>query len=409
MLCETWRRAAAYCFGIVVAAGVSAGQEPDADEGRLVQIGPDKSVERAEQPRPRRLLRDRGRRLVQPGFAEAAPGRGGLDGGAAVAVGRYWIGLGGVTTPDEVRAHVDTGDSPGILVREVVPDGPAAQAGVKPMDILTRANNELLTTLDDLAEVVGDAGQNKARIALELLRKGRPKTVFVAPEWKEIAQPVAPRPMADPGIAARGRLRQWLGDRLAQEGILGPGGVDQLLNQQLGQLEQEFGGAFGGGAPGGGEAPAFIPQAMPTGVTVNITRAGDGPAQVVVRRANPRGEADEWRFDSDDEQAIARLPDDVRPTVERMLGGANAFGGGGFAPGPGDQDVQQRLQLMEEQLNRFRQRFQNGGGFGAAGDDPLGGAPRLFGAPDDAEVIAPSEDSAEAAEEGPTELVLPAE
>lgn len=401
---------AALVFGAGVAVAqqaveqVPAEQAAAEEEGRLIQIGPDKSAEQAgEATRQRGLLRNRGRRLQRPGFVDPAP-----DAGQPAVVGRYWIGLGGVTTPPEVRAHVDTGDSPGVLVREVVPGGPAAAAGVEPMDILTHANNQPLGSLAELAEVVGEVGQAKGKIVLEFLRKGRPQTVFVTPEWKEVEQPIAPRPLADPGIGARGRLRQWLGERLAEDGLLGPGGIEQLLEQQLGQLEGQFGVPLGGG-----EAPAFVPQVgVENGVSVSITRQGNGPAQVTVRRNNADGETDEWRFDSDDQEAIAQLPDDVRPTVERMLGGM-AFAPGGDVLGdfrvPMDGDVQQRLQQMEQQLDRFRQQFQNGA-FAPGRNDPLDGAPRLFGGPPQAEVIEPeAAEDTDQVEEGPTELVIPAE
>ena len=54
---------------------------------------------------------------------------------------KHWIGmLGGPATP-ELRAQLDIPEGQGLLVRQVVPDSPAAKAGLQDFDILLKAND----------------------------------------------------------------------------------------------------------------------------------------------------------------------------------------------------------------------------------------------------------------------------
>ncbi|WP_197524861.1 PDZ domain-containing protein [Botrimarina hoheduenensis] len=413
----------------LVEPGVAAPADAEPAAERLVPVGPtadaDSSVDAADAPA--RRFRNRPRRLLRPGFIE--PSEPTLPVEGETRVGRYWIGVAATPTPPEVLAQLDLGDAPGLLVREVTPESPAAAAGVAPWDILTHVNNKPIASVAQLADAVGEAGENKAQLVLELLRKGRPQTVFLKPVLQAIAPPSAPMVGPQPGDAARGRLRQWLSQRLADPNLFAEGGLDRLLQEQLAELDQQD------PRLGAGEAPPFVPPnlpgelpaALPSGVSVSITQSNNGPAEVTVRRTNPNGPADEWRFDADDEAALAELPDDVRPMVQRLLSRQGAPQAWILPNGdPMAGDVQQRLQQMEAQLDRFRQQMPG---------DPLEGAPRLFGVPPQPqafqpqdpelqapelqaivpEVIAPLQavptpaDQPEAAAEGPTELVVPAE
>ena len=69
-----------------------------------------------------------------------------------VPMPKYWIGLlGGSITPDNpLRAHLDLPENQGLIVANVVPDGPAAKAGLKQHDILLRANDTDLHEMQDL-------------------------------------------------------------------------------------------------------------------------------------------------------------------------------------------------------------------------------------------------------------------
>lgn len=282
------------------------------EEGTVVQVGPDNGIEvrvdnddrtRAEERRDRRF--DRRRRLNQPGFADAP-----------VVVSRYWIGVGGSPVPDVLRAQIDMPKNEGVLIRTVADGSPAAEAGVQPFDIVLRANGKPVTTMPQLAEEVGEQGEMKGRVTLDLLRKGQPKTLWVKPvERPADAIPEAPLP----------RRRGMFGGGL--EGFFGGGGL-QLGDDGFGEM---------------------LPQLANSGVSVSVARQNGGPAKVTVRQGEQL-----WEFDEGDQDALNALPADIRPTVERMLNQDGRVVGQEFEGldirGPGF-----NIQLGEEMAARVRE------------------------------------------------------
>ena len=59
-------------------------------------------------------------------------------------------------------------------------------------------------------------------------------------------------------------------------------------------------------------------NAMPNGMSVSVTREGDGPAQITVKKGDKT-----WTVSSDDAKALAELPEDVRNVVSGMINGQN--------------------------------------------------------------------------------------
>ncbi|TWT91137.1 putative periplasmic serine endoprotease DegP-like precursor [Pseudobythopirellula maris] len=394
----------------VLAGGAATAQQAKEEEGTIVQIGPDKGQDDPSQSD----ARDPRRRSVRPGFG----GRFGPP-QPALSPSPYYIGLvGGDITP-ELLAHLDLPKG-GLLVREVTPDGPAAEAGVERHDVLVRANGKPLTSMQDLVEVVDEQGKAKGRITLELIRGGRPETVWVDP--KERPQ------NANPGrrVPQAGRDRQFPN----QPGMFGdlPPGVDEqmlldllddrwpgLLDREDGPFDDAFGGAFGEGAgppgfgfrgapfgqgPNGGrvQAQQFQFRQLPNGVSVSVTQQNNEPAQITVRRGD-----EEWVVEGDDPESLAALPEDLRPFVEQMLNQQaaprnfrldqgdlqppaarrRAFGDDlpgleGFDP---ENEIQQRLDEMERQMQEFRQRMR--------GEAPGAAEPPVQ--PEGAEVEIPAE------------------
>ena len=100
----------------------------------------------------------------------------------AVEMPAYWIGLMGGPVSDELRAHLELPADQGILVREVVPDSPAAKAGVQQYDILLRAGEDELMGMKDLVAHVAKAGEDEGAVKLDLIRRGRQETTEVTPE-----------------------------------------------------------------------------------------------------------------------------------------------------------------------------------------------------------------------------------
>jgi S1-C subfamily serine protease len=65
-----------------------------------------------------------------------------------------WLGVTGSTITKDLSENYGLGAKRGILVRKVLPASPAEDAGIRPGDIIVRADGELLTGLTDLSNML---------------------------------------------------------------------------------------------------------------------------------------------------------------------------------------------------------------------------------------------------------------
>jgi hypothetical protein len=252
---------------------------------------------------------------------------------------KYWIGLlgGPITAEHPLRAHLDLPENQGLIVANVVPDSPAAKAGLKQHDILLRANDKDLREMQDLVELVLSEGAKKGQITLEVLRHNKRETVYLSPEER-------PANVAVP-----------------QHGVGGDefGGQDpgQFLRHFLGgNMPQEFQFRnFGDGViVGGGQGFAN----MPNGVSISIQKQDGEPTKVTVKRGD-----ETWTVTGDDPESLKQLPEDLRPFVERMVRGGRVgihmpnFERRFEGPGFGDGQLRERLERMEKRLDEMQKRF----------------------------------------------------
>ena len=259
---------------------------------------------------------------------------------------RYWLGVvSQVPLPEPLRLHLRLAEKQGLLVVQVAPDGPAAAAKLRRFDVLLKAGDKNLTAIEDLMEAL-DAGQGK-KISMEILREGRPLTVEVTPARRP---PNVGRKMLDlPLESLPGSPWQepWQDLRGLLERVQ-PGEAARALRFRLmhpGVLLP----------PGAAE-----PNPLPEDLTIAITKQGSQPAKVVVSRGDKKWEASEDNLD--------KLPGDVRPLVERMLGRYTVGSGqpgtldmvpdlgpgnapGGPRPAP---NLQKQLDQMHRQLDDLR-------------------------------------------------------
>jgi membrane-associated protease RseP (regulator of RpoE activity) len=254
------------------------------------------------------------------------------------AAPQYWIGIvGGPIGPDHLlRAHIDLPENQGLLVVNVVPDSPAAKAGVKTNDILLRANDADLHEMHDLVDLVVAEGGKQGQIAVDILRRGQHETVHITPQERPAG-----------AAQSHGHFGQAFGP-----GFRMPGGVE--LPQEL--LEQFSGSpmqlrSFGPGViVGGGLAD------IPNGVSVNIKKQDGQPAEVTVQRGK-----ETWRVTENDPESLSQLPDDLRPFVEQTLRGRsldlNLGGADKMMPELGDGRLRERLERMEERMQELHERM----------------------------------------------------
>jgi membrane-associated protease RseP (regulator of RpoE activity) len=311
---------------LVLGGGVAAHAANDEQDGQVVKIGrPDN-----DQSEPNLPPSDEG--LSIQGVPQQAP------------LPKYWIGLlGGTISPDSpLRAQLDLPENQGLIVARIVPDGPAAKAGLKQHDILLRANDKDLHEMQDLVELVLTEGPSKGKIALEVLRHNKRETVNLTPEERPANAP----------------MPQQLG---GLDGALGGSDLspNDLFGQLSGRLPAEFRN-FGPGVIVGGNGNGVGPGVanMPNGVSVSIQKQNDQPAHITVKRGS-----DTWDIVGDDPESLKKLPEDLRPFVEQMVQGHGKnmampnFNRGPGAPGAESGRVRERLERMEQRLEELQKRL----------------------------------------------------
>jgi membrane-associated protease RseP (regulator of RpoE activity) len=201
----------------------------------------------------------------------------------------YWIGLECVPVEPALRSQLGLAEHQGVMVASVMPKSPAAKAGIKPYDVLVKVGGKPLGDIRTLVEAV-ERSKDKP-LSLELFRGGKSQKIDVTP---------AKRPGE---IREGGEARSTL-----------PGGGDWDQMRKL--IEKMHPGAEGqppmrfrfyqpGVIVGG-------PPALPENLSISITRSGKQPAKITVNRGK-----DHWELT---ENELDKLPADVRPHVERLLG-----------------------------------------------------------------------------------------
>ena len=222
-------------------------------------------------------------RADEPSATEGGPTPGVVV--QAMVPASHWLGVHAVPIDDALRSQLGLGEC--LLVQHVVPESPAAQAGLQQYDIVLRFGDTEIHTLDQLLRAVDE---NKDReVTLTILRGGKQQTMQVKP---------AARPMEVVGV-----IKESIPDKEKWEGIVSDWMDDRGVRWQTdGKLNMHFVG------------PGFVAVTgpFPQNLSVTMHKEGDKPAQITVQRND-----DKWEVTED---SLDKLPDDVRPHVERLLG-----------------------------------------------------------------------------------------
>ncbi len=218
----------------------------------------------------------------------------------------YWLGVHTMAVPPALRAHVKLPEKQGLLVMLVAKDSPAAKAGIAQYDILLRAGGKPLADAPDLLAVVEAAKATKLKI--DLIHAGKPKTIEVTPaKWPAAAGASAQMP--EP--ADWNTIEDWLKNTFPGQGA--------AAHQPSAQFRIFHPGAI---VPNN----VLAAKPLPTNMSVSVSKEGNQPAKISVQRGN-----DKWELTEKD---IDKLPADVRPFVEQMLGrGMVGVVGGMVTPG----------------------------------------------------------------------------
>ena len=93
----------------------------------------------------------------------------------------YWIGVPVAPVDATLRSHLpELAPDAGLVVTDVVPESPAAKAGVQKNDILIRAGGDLLTSNEVLIERIQKTAGKE--IKLDLYRAGKTLSLDITPE-----------------------------------------------------------------------------------------------------------------------------------------------------------------------------------------------------------------------------------
>ena len=103
---------------------------------------------------------------------------------------KFVIGVSLTEVPDSLRAHIKLATGAGIMIGAVVPESPAAKAGLQQYDILLKSGDQDLKQPKDLQDLV-DAAETKL-ISITLQRAGELLTLDVTPMKREELKMVPP-------------------------------------------------------------------------------------------------------------------------------------------------------------------------------------------------------------------------
>ena len=110
---------------------------------------------------------------------------------------RTWMGVATGEVPPVLRQHLDLTEGFGVLIAHVLDDSPASKAGLKAGDVLSKLDDQLLTTPEHLSLLIRSKKKGDT-VRLTYLRKGEETVVQVNLDEKELPRFERLRPPVGP-------------------------------------------------------------------------------------------------------------------------------------------------------------------------------------------------------------------
>lgn len=201
---------------------------------------------------------------------------------ATANTSEYWIGVECHPLEEALRAQLGLKDD-GLIIEQIMPDGPAAKSDLKRFDVLVSVNDKPLRQVADLIGVLQDTKDKELKF--KVVRGGKETNLQVTPAKRPAGQ--------GGGEGLRDILIQHLGQHNAE-----------LTRQPLRMQFLHPGMVLPPGAPTRAE--------LPDDMSVFVRKDGKKPAEIEVKRGDKS-----WTTSED---KLAELPEDVRGPVEGWLG-----------------------------------------------------------------------------------------
>jgi len=240
--------------------------------------------------------------------------------------------------PEMLAEHLGLQAGEGIVVRALMPDGPAAQAGLAMHDVITRIGGEPVGSSEDLTREVA-ARQPGEKVRLDVIHKGKPAGI-------DVTLGERPEQLAAPQIKPLDQLNldgvpRELADR-----------VRRMIEGNLGDLKLDFEQGLEEAAPQFEEAMREMKQRMENamqglqipeipqqqggiqiqqGATFRLMddqgsiefKSNEGGKEITVR---DKEQKIVWAGPWDTDQDKAAAPEDIRQRVERLNFDSNGNG-----------------------------------------------------------------------------------
>ncbi|MCD4726543.1 MAG: PDZ domain-containing protein [Pirellulales bacterium] len=245
----------------------------------------------------------------------------------------YWLGIRCFPVTPALRSQLSLPKKQGLLVVAVISKSPAMKAGLAPHDVLLRVGDKPLGEVRDLIAVIQETKDSKLKIAL--IRGGKRVAVEAtlvkrpAEARRKPGPPPKPPELSEP--ADWKKVQKWLeGLRSDKEGQAERPSL-QLRVFQPGAIVKDV---------------LISQRPLPENMSVAISKEGNQPAKIVVRRGDKK-----WELT---EKELGKLPANVRPFVEQMLGRGMP---GKMQVKPLPPGLDQRLERRFDEMNRRMDRL----------------------------------------------------
>jgi len=251
---------------------------------------------------------------------------------APVKAAAAYLGVASGPLPEMLASHLQLPAGEGVVVRNVLPDGPAAAAGIAEHDVITRIGGKPVHSREELRELTL-AHNPGDEVEIDLIHHGKPVTRKVVLGSREDAIAVQPGNLQFEGLMEglpqeQAQLLRDAIERLqgagveGMQGLQGLGGIAPIapMADVMREMQERMAEVF---KNGGIDVPLAEDAKVRSHATIRISdpegsiemKSTDDSKELTVRGLN-----DEiiWSGPWDTEQDKAAPPEDIRKRVEAM-------------------------------------------------------------------------------------------